>query len=213
MNRILHIVLISLAAIVLAVSCDTNATPDNFFSSTNTELTYKGGVASFTVFSNGRWEAKWSDEGVTVTPVSGYGDTDVTVNVPANYSYSDYPVRIEFVTYIDSTSHTGKSVVTLHAAPFVVCEDRARIIGHEASKERFYVNSNHPWSVRSKKCDGLLWEGDVAPSSGTENGVWVEVSIPENTGSQPREYSVEIALDEYPDADILQLHILQDTLQ
>ena len=61
--------------------------------------------------------------------------------------------------------------------------------------------------------DGAAWAGEVSPSSGKENGIWVEVSIPENTGDKLKEYSVEIALDEYPDADILLLHILQDTLQ
>lgn len=211
MNRILHIVLLTVAAAALAASCSTKVTPDNFFSTYNTELTYKGGIAEFTVFSNGRWEAEWTDEGVSVTPESGYGDTKVTVSVPENYTYSDYPVRIEFVTYIDSTSHTGKSVVTLHAAPFVLCEESARIIGPEASKERFYVNSNHPWSVRSKKCDGAAWEGDVTPSSNSENGVWVTVDIPANETDDVKEYEIELALNDYPDADHLILHILQDT--
>ena len=212
MNRILHIVLLTVAASALVASCSTKVTPDNFFSTTNTELTYKGGVAEFTVFSNGRWEAKWTDQGVSVSPVSGYGDTKVTVSVPENYSCTDYPVRIEFVTYIDSSYHTGKSVVTLHAAPFVICDDHARIVGGQASIQRFYVNANHPWSVRTMTVDGSAWVGNVSPSSGKENGTWVEVSIPENTGGQPKEYSVEIALDGYSDADVLQLHILQDTL-
>ena len=70
MNRILHIVLLTVAAAALAVSCSTKVTPDNFFSTYNTELTYKGGIAEFTVFSNGKWEAEWTDEGVSVTPES-----------------------------------------------------------------------------------------------------------------------------------------------
>ena len=212
MNRIIKVALLCLMSAALFGACDMTVTPENFFSAYNTELTYKGGVAEFTVYSNGAWRAQWTEEGVTVVPESGYGDTKVAVTVPERYSYSDYPVRIEFVTSIDSASHTGKSVVTLHAAPFVICEESARIVGGQASIQRFYVNANHPWSVRKMTVDGAAWAGNVSPSSGKENGIWVEVSIPENTGDKPREYSVEIALDEYSDADVLQLHILQDTL-
>lgn len=213
MKRIIKVALLCVVSAALFLACDMTVTPENFFSAYNTELTYKGGVAEFTLYSNGAWHAEWTDEGVTVKPESGYGDTKVAVTVPEHYSYSDYPVRIEFVTSIDSASHTGKSVVTLHAAPFVICEESARIVDGRASIQRFYVNSNHPWSVRKMMVDGAAWAGEVSPSSGKENGIWVEVPIPENTSDRPREYSVEIALDEYPDADILLLHILQDTLQ
>lgn len=213
MKRIIKVALLCAVSAALFGACDMTVTPENFFSSYNTELTYKGGVAEFTLYSNGAWHAEWTDEEVTVIPESGYGDTKVAVTVPENYCYYDCPVRIEFVTSIDSAYHTGKSVVTLHAAPFVICEDNARFVEGQASIQRFYVNSNHPWSVRKMTVDGAAWAGNVSPSSGKENGIWVEVPIPENTGDKPREYSVEIALDEFPDADILQLHILQDTLQ
>lgn len=209
MKRITPFVILLVLSALALESCDTTVTPENFFSTTNTEMTYKGGIAEFTVFSNGIWEAQWTDEGVTVTPDNGYGDTKVTVTVPENYFYYDYPVRIEFVTSVDSASHTGKSVVTLHAAPFVTCEDNARIVDHQASVQRFYVNANHSWSVRKMTEEGSVWAGEVRPSSGRENGIWMEVSIPENTGSAVKEYGVEIALDEYPDAEILNLHILQ----
>lgn len=209
MKRIIPIVLLSAVAVVLSVSCSTEVSPENFFSTTNTELTYKGGVAEFTIYSNGKWTAEWTDEGVSVIPVNGYGDTKVSVTVPENYLYSDYPVRITFVTSIDSTSYTGKSVVTLHAAPFVICEDRARFIGPEASIQRFYVNSNHPWSVRSRRCNGEAWDGEVTPSSGIENGVWVSVTVPENMEAVEKDYEIEIALDDFPEADPLLLHFLQ----
>jgi len=198
MKKAIRSLSIIAAGIFFLASCDVEPDPKTYFDHYTAYLDYVGGTVEATVFSNGAWEATCETDGVVMTPDSGYGDGPITISLPENTDSVTTAVRIFATTTIGSSSYAAKLAVTLAARPFVVCEDNEFTISADGGIVRFFVNSNHPWSVVESKYDnGNLFDGTIVPSKWDKNGVSIEVTVPQNTTGMERSVTIKLQLESY----------------
>ena len=199
--KLTRIIPVAFAAVsILLSSCSEEATPKTYFDIYSQELPFDGGTADVTVYSNGSWEVTSVSDDLTVSPTSGYGDTKITATVPANDQITTKSFHFSIKTTIGTAYRTSKTVFTVGAQPFVVCEEDSLEVPAEGGKVWFTVNSNYPWEVSSITASAGGTEGvTVDPSEWDRNTTSVEVFVPANTSGVVRTLFIELKIADYPD--------------
>ena len=198
--KLTRIIPLALMAFAVLSSCSEEATSKTYFDFYSQELPFSGGTVTFTVYSNGDWTVVSQSDDMTISPESGYGDTKITVTVPANDQITTKSFNFSAKTTIGTSVYTNKAVVTVDAQPFVLCEGESLEVPAEGGKAWFTANSNYAWKVADiSASDGSAEGVNVNPSEKERNIVSVEVYVPANTSGVAREVTVTLALNEYPD--------------
>lgn len=198
MKHIREYIVLAAAMVFLLSSCDEEANPRTYFDDYTQSMDYVGGTTTAKVYSNGSWAITTNYDDVVVTPLSGYGDQEITVTVPENDDIVTKAVRVIATTTIGESTYINKVVIAVAAKPFVFCEENEKEVSKEGGKVRFYVNSNHKWSVIGTSCsDGTQFGGTIKPEKWNINGVTVEVNVPANTSGANKITTIKIQLDEY----------------
>ena len=185
----------------MLASCSEDVSSRTYFSVYSQALPYTGGTVEATVYSNGDWAISDISDDMEVSPESGYGDTKLTITVPANDLLSTKSFHCTIKTTIGSSTYSGKTSVTVEAKPFVICQEDSMSVSSDGGKVWFSVNSNHPWSVAGiTSSTGDIQGVEVNPSQWERNLTRVEVIVPANTSGAARTVFVKLALDDYPES-------------
>ena len=170
-------------------------------------IPYTGGSVSVRISSNAPWTASWSDSlEVNVEPSSGRGDAIVTVSAKPNVEGRTRATRVKFLAVrTEDDQRSTYFVVTRDAKPMLICEQKSLSTSAEGGSVYFTVNSNCPWKVKSVTCNGEEWDwtGKITPDCNDKNNVDVEVKIPRNEESASKVYLITLALDDYPDTELV----------
>ncbi|MCB1078926.1 MAG: hypothetical protein KDM64_13985, partial [Verrucomicrobiae bacterium] len=134
---------------------------------------------TFNLLSNTNWTITESLDWVTVDPVSGTGDTTVTVTVSEHTAVMDRSGTID----VGGINHT---LTQQGAPPFVTLGSAAQTVDHTAQTYGVQVTSNTDWSV----VESLSWV-TVDPVSGNGDGT-VSITVEENLSLSSRAGNVVI---------------------
>lgn len=161
--------------------------PALFVSATNLSIASESGsTATFTISSNVSWSVTSDQTWVTVSPVSGTGNSTINITVEEN------PLAVErrAVVTVSSPGMASKTVQVTQitgAATLSVTPATSNIAALAGSTVTFNVESNINWSVSSDQ----TWL-TATPSSGIGNGT-VTLTAEENQTVSEREAIITVS--------------------
>lgn len=183
--------LLFVAVAVLALSCEqetelslTSDVPSYVFEA-------DGGEFDTIIFTNGSWTATCDDPAVSFTPNEGDYSQPMHIKVGSNEEQFTKVIRITLNSKLNTTSRTGRIVITQLCRPFIVCEEPCRQIGPEGGIVRFTVNSNKSWQAWHQSTPACA----VEPVHGGPNLTEVSLLIPSNPDGVQRDFVVRLVLD------------------
>jgi len=146
---------------------------------------------SLSISSNTSWSISCSEEWISITPVQGEGDAQVTINSLQNHSdrIRTANIVIEYAgTAPESTSQVTVPLNQRAVIPQISLSDRQVDLNHRAASRTVTLNVTGEWSVQiPNECEWLA----IRPQSGISGCHEIEISVTENTSkTQGRSASV-----------------------
>ncbi|HQJ65960.1 MAG TPA: BACON domain-containing carbohydrate-binding protein, partial [bacterium] len=135
------------------------------------------GSSRFSITTNVPWSASANTPWITLTPISGPNDADVTVHVSANPSTT---IRSGVITVIGGGVTRTLSVSQAGSAAALSLAPPELAFGAESSKKSFAVTSNVSWSAAADAAWIVL-----SPTSG-QNDTTLVVSVTANLSTSSR---------------------------
>lgn len=127
------------------------------------------------ITADGEWTSETSDDWISVSPESGYGDATVSVTVTENTS-SDVQ-REGSITY-----HFGEKeikVTVLQQSKYFEVEDKAFNFISAGGSHVIYLGSNQPWAAKVEGKDSSTWLS-LSSYSGDREAEITMVAAPNN---------------------------------
>jgi hypothetical protein len=125
-------------------------------------VTYQTGVTTFTVNSNLVWTVSEAESWLSVAPLTGSNNGELTVAYEANEASSE---RIGVITVYGGGITVIVSVIQAGTPPTLTVTPEIQNVTYQAGTTSFAVNSNVAWTVS----ETVSWLS-VSPAGGNNNG-------------------------------------------
>ena len=141
------------------------------------EFSDKGGQQTFDIISDGSWTSVCSDEWFNSSPLSGSGDTAVTVTVEENTGYGDRSGSISY-----SFGNQSTKVFIHQTGKYFNIDSEAFDFSSRGGSHKISLSTNEKWTVDlSENADWLI----VSPTSG-EGDAELTVIVSDNPSVNDR---------------------------
>ena len=182
--RILPLLMLLLAL----TACKKTVDPEISLDIRTATMGPAGGSATIVLTCNCTWTAASSQEGVTISPVTGEGDANVTVTVPKNTTGETRSIRITFTAKGTEKSATAKYAITQDANAIVNFPIATGTIDAAGGGGRIVLEANEAWTA-TVSATGIT----VTPDSGSLSET-LSYTVPANTTGSPVVHTVTAAL-------------------
>lgn len=163
------------AVIALLTACTKD--PSISVTPASLDATYEGGTFTTALSANGKWSATTSNAAVTVSPVSGTGDSPVSITVAPNTDNAFKTFEVLFICDKDGklAEFTVAISQTAEGASIGLAES-STTVGYEGGECVAEVISVYAWTA-STDCEELT----ITPTSGESGTTQVHITVPANT--------------------------------
>lgn len=183
----------------LILSCTKEVSPEISTDIFSRQTDSQGCEFSVRITSNAPWTAECSNEEVTVSPVLGVGNGEVTIKVPQYLGRATNTIRVTFKAYNSENSVSSSYVtITQESLPFLYCDNARQSVASDATFAIFSVNSNFEWAVRETLFTGDAFDLSINPSEWKQNRAEVVFNFPANDTGAERRADVILALKDHP---------------
>ncbi len=162
---------------------------------------YKGGSTACVLTANGSWTAQPSDPSIVVSPISGTGDSPVSITLPANTAEKSQTFTVTFVCEIKGKSASVVvSIIQRSQNPSIQITYAHDTVSYNVQTVPIKVISSLSWTATSESA-GVL----IAPANGNGGSTDVVINIPTNTTKETVTYKVKFASGDSTDTYVVRI--------